>query len=417
VETAAEVVLRVAPGDDAGARTADLYDWQAAMAAADGLRMYADALDDAGLLPDDADGRILCEHHEDWVALRGPDAELVSAKYREPASGAWTTIHQLVGDGGLGHLFGRWAALDRKPSVRLVTCAALANGAPRNLAAATTHLRRQTNGATLDGAVRAQVDASVAAFARELLAQPKGLPAPWQPPADPKPPAPGDSHLSDAREFLAALVIQDDRPARAFAEHAAPSMYVQPILARLSRPDVPARAVWEAVWQLFRTRMRARGPILEGSLPTVLALPITSTTADSGGPSPAEQALASRIVAVQDIGVAVRAALANPLGYLPLSPPLRLTRLSTKMARGGCADTSIERAEHLLLDFRAYWRTHAAAAPGRAAERPVLDRALMRAADEATAASRTASVHGARRCGPPLARTSATARRWRRSTG
>ena len=38
--TAAQVVLATPPADDAGAETADRYDWQAAMAAADGLALY-----------------------------------------------------------------------------------------------------------------------------------------------------------------------------------------------------------------------------------------------------------------------------------------------------------------------------------------------------------------------------------------
>jgi hypothetical protein len=71
------------PADDAGASTADRYDWQAAMAAADGLALYLDALDDGKLWGAD-DARIVCEHHEDWVVVRGDDAELVSAKHREP---------------------------------------------------------------------------------------------------------------------------------------------------------------------------------------------------------------------------------------------------------------------------------------------------------------------------------------------
>ena len=43
--TAAQVVLAATPADDAGASTADRYDWQAAMAAADGLALYLDALE------------------------------------------------------------------------------------------------------------------------------------------------------------------------------------------------------------------------------------------------------------------------------------------------------------------------------------------------------------------------------------
>ena len=37
----------------------------------------------------------------------------------------------------------------------------------------------------------------------------------------------------------------------------APSMYMQPVLDKLGRQDVPASAVWEAVLQLFQVRMVA----------------------------------------------------------------------------------------------------------------------------------------------------------------
>lgn len=50
------------------------------MAAADGLQLYLDALGPNKRLSDDEDIRILCEYHEDWVAMRGGAAELVSAK-------------------------------------------------------------------------------------------------------------------------------------------------------------------------------------------------------------------------------------------------------------------------------------------------------------------------------------------------
>jgi hypothetical protein len=48
--SAAELVVTEAPPDDAGARTADLYEWQAVMAAADGLRLHLDGLDADGQL-------------------------------------------------------------------------------------------------------------------------------------------------------------------------------------------------------------------------------------------------------------------------------------------------------------------------------------------------------------------------------
>lgn len=43
--TAVELFWTVPQPDDAGAQTADLFDWQAAMATADGLSLYETALD------------------------------------------------------------------------------------------------------------------------------------------------------------------------------------------------------------------------------------------------------------------------------------------------------------------------------------------------------------------------------------
>lgn len=377
METAAEAVVRLDPRDDAGTETFDRYDWQAAMAAADGLRLCYDSLDGQGRLDSDEDARILCERHEDWAVLRGESAELVSAKHRESATGPWTTMRQLVGDGGLAHLFGRWTALERKPTLRLVTCAELAPGVPRKLAAAASRLRARENGAAPDVDADTEVEDSVGLVAQELMGHPKHLPDYWQVPAKSRPES---VHLHDVREFLTALVIQDDRPARGFVHHAAPSMYVRPVLDRLGEPETFDRPVWEAVCQLFRARMRARGHVADGSLPSVLGLPASDpTTAQER-----ERALAARIVTVADIATAVQTALAVPMGYQPLPTLIRPTRLSVKMDRGGCSPTSIERAEQLVLDFRSYWRSWAESAPGRSAGRPALNRALMKIADHAS---------------------------------
>ncbi|GAB3448549.1 hypothetical protein [Actinophytocola sediminis] len=392
MDTAADAVVSVPPADDAGARTADLYDWQAAMAAADGLSLYLDTTTADGDVPSDADRRIMCERHEDWVVALGSDAELVSAKHREPASGAWTTVSQLVDQGGLGHLFGRWLALGRMPRARLVTCGALAAGAPRKLAKAITVLHKEAAGDILDQETQAVVAAEVDGFARLLLVYRKGLPTRWQAPdgAIAASVEVETTHLQEVRAFLSVLFIDDQRPNRSVVGHAAPSMYALPILARLGRLDVPPSAVWEAVLAVFRTRMRAQGPVSSGALPIVL-----STRSASGNATPMsveeQRDLASRVVTVQDIGVAIRVALAHPLGYVPITPPARLTKLSVKMARGGCADTSIERAEQLRIGYRDYWRSRRENVPGGTGARAAVERALMRAADEATTASRTAT--------------------------
>jgi hypothetical protein len=177
--TAAEVVVAVAPADDAGASTADRYDWQAAMAAADGLALYLDALGD-GELRADSDGRIVCEHHEDWVVVRGGDAELVSAKHREPSYGVFTTLGQLAGDGGLAHLFGRWHALEEKPACRLVTTAGLAPGAAQGLERTAADLRVLRRAGQDPLPVDGEHGPAISGFARALRQHPSELPGSWQ---------------------------------------------------------------------------------------------------------------------------------------------------------------------------------------------------------------------------------------------
>ncbi len=330
MDTAAEVVVAVPAGDDAGARTADLYDWQAAMAAADGLRMFLDALDNQGQLVPGVTGRVICEHHEDWTLVREPDAELVSCKHRELASGAWTTIPQLVGKGGLAHLFGRWLALDEKPNVRLVTCAGLAAGLPHKLATSTQLLRDEVAGHELDAAELALIEEITSLFTRELHFHRDGLPDEWRAPADAKAKTYVvlDDHVLKVRTFLTRLVIDVGRPNRDVIAHAAPTMFARPVLQKMGGPEDACSAVWEAVLQLFRARMRARGPRQYGNLPVVFA-----ASAVSGGATTefaTDAALEGRIVDLQDIDVAIRVALRNPQGYMPLAIPAQLTRLSVQ---------------------------------------------------------------------------------------
>ena len=142
-------VLGVHPSDDAGAQTADLFDWQAAMAAAEGLAAYLEHLQLKKKDGEGVDIRFICEIHEDWIVQAGSTAELVSAKHREAASGAWQTVTVLVNDGGLGHLFARWLQLGRTATVRLVTSAAAATGEAANLAACPLLMHRSRSGQDL----------------------------------------------------------------------------------------------------------------------------------------------------------------------------------------------------------------------------------------------------------------------------
>ncbi len=144
-----------------------------------------------------------------------------------------------------------------------------------------------------------------------------------------------------------------------------------------------AEAVWEAVHALFRVRMRAAGPMPRGGLPAVLYY---RPGALLPGPAESERELAARIVTVADIDVAVRTAIAHPAGYMPLARATRVSRLAIKMAAGQCADNSIERAEHLRLEYRRYWRDRTSGDPAAGAAQERLHRALLCVSDQAAAA-------------------------------
>ncbi|MFD9940035.1 hypothetical protein ACFWYW_12235 [Nonomuraea sp. NPDC059023] len=374
--TAVQLVVSTVPTDDAGARTADLFDWQASMAAADGLALYRSALNEAKELVDDDNCRLICEHHEDWVAVRASDAELVSAKHKEPAFGAFTTYNQLLGDGGLAHLFLRWRMLKEQPTCRLATNVGLAAGAAQNLAKATVVLRAQR----LAGTSLASSDGSVTGFARALLGR-SDMPHEWQQGEPRDISIPTAEQSAEVARFLSMLSLPDPSPSRLYVSYAAPAMYAKPILDRLGRPDIQAESVWEAVLALFRARMRAAGPKPEGGLPAVLAYPL-------GAPAPSladmERSLASRIVTLGDIDIAVRTAIANPGGYMPLTRILRTSPLAVKMAAGRCTDNSIERAEHLKLDYQNYWRNRGSGDPAARLDKERLVRVLLRIGDQAS---------------------------------
>jgi hypothetical protein len=104
--TADELVMTVAPSDDAGARTADRYDWQACMATADALRLYLDALDNNGRVPLDSDCKIVCERHEAAIE------EAVTIRRALAAARPDVFLPDLAGS--LNNLSGRLADLGRR---------------------------------------------------------------------------------------------------------------------------------------------------------------------------------------------------------------------------------------------------------------------------------------------------------------
>ncbi|MFF9067864.1 hypothetical protein ACF09E_21185 [Streptomyces sp. NPDC014891] len=375
--TAAELVVTTPQPDDAGADTLDRYDWQASMAAADGLQMYHDALGSEKTLQDDANRRILCEFHEDWVALKGDAAELVSAKHRDPSVDAYRTVNQLADAGGLAHLFLRWRALREKPTCRLVTTGGIASGDPQDLVAAMKSMRdlRLTKQETTpEGDVAQLVEKLHSAI---ITHGGKHLPKEWT--EDNTNRIPEEIQRHQVARFLSMLDIQHSLTRRADIGFAAPSKFAKPIIEHLGY-DVPPEAVWNAVYGLFFTRMRAAGPRPDAIISPVLAFANGSQPPTTGD---RERSLASRIVTMQDIDVAVMTAMANPAAYGSLDSPLRLSRSAVKMRKGDCSENSIERSEQLRKDYLRYWRDRLTGDPTAMAERERLRRLLLRVSDKA----------------------------------
>lgn len=377
--TARQAVLSAKPEDDAGAETADRYEWQAAMAAADALSLYRDAIEN-GQSAVANDVGIICEHHEDWVVVVAGEAELVSGKHRDPSVAVFTTITQLLGDGGLAHLFGRWHAMGELPYCRLVTTAGLGRGVAQELNKAARALRDLANDGQMLLASGAH-ERIIAQFAKGLQQTPRFLPDSWRAAIDAGISEPTGEHLEQAGRFLSMLQIDEARPSRTLVGHAAPDMYCVPVLRILSRDVLLAVSVWEAVMALFRARMRAVGPTPRGALPYVQAGQARLTAA-----ALAQRELAARTVTIADLDLTIRKAISNQSGYLPLVPPPRVTRLGIKMEEGLCTDNSIERAEQLRSDYRGYWSNRGSGDPLARPAQQRLRRALLRISDDATAA-------------------------------
>ncbi|TFV32736.1 hypothetical protein E4K10_24555 [Streptomyces sp. T1317-0309] len=359
------------------------------MAAADGLQLYLQALGTDKRLRDDEDRRILCEYHEDWVALNGDAAELVSAKHRDPSADAYRTVNQLADAGGLAHLFLRWRALKEKPTCRLATTGGLAKGDPQNFAATIQALRElRLNGQQMaingdHGPFIAKFHSAIHTYGGEHL------PEEWVKGSAGE--LPLNEQQQETARFISMLDIQHGLTRRPDIGYAAPSKFAKPVVDHLSY-DVPHEAVWNAVYGLFYTRMRAAGPRKHATISPVLAFANGSappTSADK------ERELADRIVTMQDIDIAIITAVANPSAYESLGSPIRLSRAAVKMRRGRCSDNSIERSEHLRKDYQRYWRNRLTGDPTAFAERDKLRRLLLRVSDRAdTPAMRSKSEWG-----------------------
>lgn len=347
---AAEEILRTAlPPDDAGAETADRYEWQAMMAAADVLAMYFEQLEETGVVVAGGQFTVFCEHHEDWSFARGDSTEIISGKHREASVGALSSFRQLLKDGGVLHLFDRWMALQRTPACRLVTTAGLASDAART--AAVCDLLR-ADPASDDPSID-EVLAGLSAAIVVLRSDGNG----------------GDVSTDDLRAFLTVLRLQPGEARRDQVPDLAGERYGRPVAELLGQPD-GGNAVWRAVLALIRPRMRDAGPRRGGALPVVLGVEH-------------DEALASRTLTLEDVDTAVRFAVRNVSGYAPLPRVIKANKMAVKMTHGGCSDNSVERADDLRLQYRRYWRSRRGN-PNTSDQRRRLDNTLSRIVDEAT---------------------------------
>ncbi|WP_155848828.1 hypothetical protein [Amycolatopsis vancoresmycina] len=298
-------MTKVDSPDDSGARTFDRFHWQACMAAADGLAAYRDSLTSEGALQAGLERSVLCERHEDWVVISGQQAELVSAKHRDPEVGAWKSINELVTDGGLAHLFARWATLGKKVRARLVTNSALAAGGPRLLQNTIAELRD-----FCDTGAPAGTDEAILQFMKALRRNGRDLPPHWREPGAGSKTTPEAEKkcFAEVCEFLSVLDIDDRRHSRDVVDKLAPSEFVKPVLDQLGRTDADPNTIWLAVRNLFIEASRRHKPIPSAGLPIIL------TSVLNGGRTPEQlrndDDLAARTVTLTDIDAAVRSMIA-----------------------------------------------------------------------------------------------------------
>ncbi len=363
--------------DDAGANTADRYDWQAAMAAADGLALLLRTLV-AG--SDLSSAKVVCELHEDWSLISSDGIEVVSGKHREPSVGPYSTYVKLLKDGGLAHLFNRWAALTERPTCRLVTSGGLSGtGEPKKLMTAVEHFKGLKRAAQPVTGVGTHTDV-VSAVVTKIPQYCDQTKSRWD--GDRVPALSSDERKNEVARFLAALTVDENRPHRDYVADLAPSRYVKPVLDSIGVSTAIAVAVWEAVLDIFRARMRSRGPLPGGGLPVIFE---SYRTGSVIAPE-LERAIDSRTVTMEDLDIVIRTASSNPAGFEPV-PRLPLTsRLEVKMDQEQCSDNTIQRALALRQDYLDYWRERESGDPTARAERRRLERRLQQVSDSSTSA-------------------------------
>ncbi|WP_310962421.1 hypothetical protein [Nocardioides terrisoli] len=331
------------------------------MATADLLAVYTELLK-AGRTIGEVAVELICEHHEDWALLLGDDADIVSAKHLEREFGTYSTLKQVLDDGGVLHLFDRWVALKQSPTCRVMTTPSL-SGDARQLEKACEHFAGQQGNLEF-GEFEGILTKLAAEIVRRRTVKAKS--------ADPKSEivfVPESAETLAA--FLRVLRFTHSRPFRDDLAYSAGDRYAMPVAVALGHAEA-ADAIWEALMNVVRERMRAAGPEPRAALPLVLG-------------ARDEPGFEKRMLTLADVETIVGVAVANPSGYRRLPKKVLTSKVAVKMSAGGCSDTAIARAESLRLQFRSHWRT-VNSGPSKVTARRNVENALHRIADEEAAA-------------------------------
>jgi hypothetical protein len=345
-------LLDVIPDEDSGAQTQDRYRWQHHCTVVDCIQM----------LNDSEIEKIICEVHEDYIIVRRTHIELVSCKHREPSRGPWS-LSDLCLNGGIAHLFSRWAAA-KDPIARLITNAALKPGLMEagEIVSACARVAES-------GSFEAKDLEAREALARALLSarrqkkyheipeteKPTGRRSQW-PPVEP-------GFLERVGTFMQALRVKFDAPARKYIE-AVQQIATHDALAALGHPSEAHPKCYHAALSLVASRNMA------DELPGNYLAWITGNTDD--GPRGSQRALIqARTIERRDVETALRQAYR--IDEKIAHDPFKVQRLQAKLIAGQVGGTRISSA----LRHRDLWLEKATSlrtgAPNESSARQLLE--------------------------------------------
>lgn len=329
-----------APDDGGTIAEANLH-WQAAAAAGDALRLLWQC--EGGETHVDIESiQLVCEHHEDYAVICGTELELVSVKHRELTSGAWTYA-ELIENGGVAHLFGRWESLGRPKACRLVSNLGLKAGDPADLACACALLQSaelsqlkpkerqevERAGLRLRASLRKSSTFTKLATANSASGAAEGS-------------AVAAPSLDAVLQFMACLRFDMQRPHREHIAHAAPSAYARPIALQWGLGTHADDLIWSVALTIIAARMRGSSSEEDGHLAILAALATPKSASEI------DEKVSRRIVSLKALRYAIMQAQAEPAAY-SIAPPAKVvvSTIGLKLEAGGCDQTVLSAAEAL----------------------------------------------------------------------